>query len=265
MEFDFAQNTTVDSLDTVPENFRGAYVDAGDGKFKVDDRVTGLVGAITGLSGALKKERDTTKTLKGVVPAETVLTQLFGEDVKDVDAAKAVIDDYVAKIATKSNVDPAKIKADIEKGFATERQGYIDKNSKMQGTLEKYLVSNEAATELAAAKGNPVLLGPHIKAVTKVVEENGEYVVRVVDAEGSYRGDGQGGFMGVKGLVAEMKASKDFAAAFESEQKGGGNQERKQHIGAGPGAVNQARQAAANANKSSTDMIASGLGKLTQR
>ncbi|MNV90886.1 hypothetical protein D3C71_1853110 [compost metagenome] len=49
-----------------------------------------------------------------------------------------------------------------------------------------------------------------------------EYVVRVLDAAGDYRGDGKGGFMGVADLVRELKGSKDYGVAFESEAPSGG-------------------------------------------
>jgi hypothetical protein len=50
-------------------------------------------------------------------------------------------------------------------------------------------------------------------------DENGEYTVRVVDAQGDARSDGRGGWMTVRDLVAEMKTT--FPMAFESTTPSG--------------------------------------------
>jgi hypothetical protein len=75
---------------------------------------------------------------------------------------------------------------------------------------------------LQAAKGNIKLLGPHITARTKVLQnEKGEYEVRVVGDDGEFRGDNKGGFLTVGGLIEEFKKDPDFKYAFEAEGKGG--------------------------------------------
>jgi hypothetical protein len=260
MDFDFATAETVDDLATVPENFRGAYEEK-DGKYVLSDAARPLATAIAGLSKALKGERTLTGELRKKPDATSVLRDVFGEDL-DLDTAKDKIQGYVATIAERTKVDPAKIRGEIEATFSTERKGFETRLAGMQNTLSSYLVQKEAATAIAGAKGNATLLMPHVAGRAKVVEENGEYVVRVLDADGQYRGDGQGGFMGVAELVAEMKTKPEFGGAFESD-KSGGSQQQQRNTPPGPAAQQRQQQRDGQANKSSSDKIASGLARLT--
>ena len=66
----------------------------------------------------------------------------------------------------------------------------------LRAQLERHLVDAAAATALAAAEGNTELLMPHVKAKTKVIEENDEFVVRIVDAAGNPRVNATGEFLG---------------------------------------------------------------------
>lgn len=220
MEFDFSTNQEVEDINTVPEQFRGAYAEGENGKFAVSETAKPLVEAVVGLNKSLSASRKDYKTLKGTAVDPKTLFSSLG-DFEDADAVKAHIQELTDQVASKSNIDPKKIKADIEKAFATEREELTGKNDKMKGTLEKYLIKSDAASALAAAKGNSALLLPHVMNMVKVVEDEGEYVVRVLDDQGDWRGDGKGGYMTVADLVTEMKASPTFGAAFESEAKPG--------------------------------------------
>jgi hypothetical protein len=222
MEWDFTTNGEIDA-DTyakAPEKLRGAYEER-DGKYVISETARGLVESITGLSGALKNERKVTGTLRGQKDATAVFQELFGDDVTDAETAKAKAKELRDAAAANAKVDPAKIKADIERTFATEREELNGKVGKMEGTLSKHLVDNAAVQALAAAKGSTTLLLPHIRNSVKVVADGDDYVVRVLDSQGDYRGDGKGGFMSVEDLVAELKNSKEFAPAFESDGMSG--------------------------------------------
>lgn len=259
MEFNFAANPTLDNTDGVPEAFRGAYVQGDDGKFVIRPEVAGIVTAMDGLNGALKKERDANKTLKQQPTAAAILKELgLGDTVED---AQTAIADLRTQIAAKAQVDPAKIKSEIEQTFQTERDGFKTQLSEMEATLVEHLVGNVAKSALAEHKGNELFLMPHIEKAAKVVKDDatGKYVVRVIDGDGQFRGDGKGGFMGVGDLVAEMKANKMFGGAFESDQQGGGGRP------ATP-ASRQTTQFQQNREqqqgRSSTDKIAAGLDRL---
>lgn len=257
MEFDFSTNGTVDSLDKVPEQFRGVYVQDGD-KFKINDSLKGVTDAITGLNGALRNERKTSSTLKGQKDISAVLQETF--QLGSVDEVKAKIDELTQQVAEKSKVDPAKIKADIEKAFTVKEEGYKTQLGKMQGTLEKYLIDSAATGALSAAKGNVKLLLPIIRQAVAVVPDGDDYVVRVKDPAGDYRGNGAGGFMTIEDLVKELKSSSDYGVAFESEApSGGGNNNRQQQPSRQTRQQEQQRQT--QEVSSPTDRIAAGLAK----
>mgnify|MGYP000697542045 FL=1 len=237
-DFDFATSGTVDSLDTVPEQFRSLYgAGAGDsaGKFVLGESHKGVVEAITGLGKALKAERGVSSTLKGQKDVGAAVAEALKDfGITDLDTAKAKLAELTDAVAKNSKVDPAKIKAEIEATFAGERTAFEGKIGKMQTTLDKHLVENAALAALDKHKGSSVLLLPAIKNSVKVVADGEDYVVRVLDADGQYRGDGKGGFMTVEDFVKELKGNKDYAAAFASDMTGGGGkppqqQSRQQH------------------------------------
>lgn len=257
MEFDFSANGTVDSLDKVPEQFRPIYSEGADKKFTINSTMKGIVDAITGLNGALKNERKTTTTLKGQKDVAAVIKETFGLDT--VDEVKAKIDELTQQVTEKSKVDPAKIKADIEKTFNTERDGLKADNAKMQGTLERYLIDAAATGALAEAKGNVKLLLPIIKQQAAVVKDGEEYVVRIKDPTGDYRGDGKGGFMSVADLVKELKASSDYGVAFASDAPSGGGKPAGQQTQQQTRQTSQQRQTDASGEKTPAQMIADGL------
>lgn len=217
MEFDFTTNQTLEDVSKVPEQFRGAYVQGSDGVFVISDAAKGLVEAVTGLNKSLKASRNETKTLRtSTADPKTILADL-GIEAEDMDGAKEAIEALRKQVAEKANVDPAKLRADIERGFQAKQAESDKKVQAMEGTLQRYLVQSAAAQALAAAKGNAELLLPHVAARAKVVQDGEDYVVRIVDDAGDYRGDGKGGYMTVADLVAEMKGSSTFKQAFESE------------------------------------------------
>lgn len=232
MEFDFKANETIDTLDNVPEQFRPVYEPAADGKFSISATMRGIVDAITGLNGALKNERKTSAALKSQKDITSVLRAAVGVDT--VEEVKTRIDELSQQVAEKSKVDPAKIKADIEKAFNSEREGLKNENAQMQSTLERYLIDSAAVTALAEAKGNVKLLLPIIKQLAAVVKDGDEYVVRVKDSAGDYRGDGKGGFMTVADLVKELKSSSDYGVAFQSDAPSGGGKPNAQSTSFGP-------------------------------
>lgn len=256
MEWDFTTNAEIDeaTLGTAPESYRGAYEKGDDGKFRISAGFKPFVDAITGLGGALKNERKTTGTLRSQKDASAQVKELLGFD--SLEEAKAHLDELTTTIATNQKVDPVKIRADIEKGFDVERQQLKGEVKTMQGTLERYMIEAGALAALGAAKGNAKLLMPIIREHVTLVKDGDDYVVRVKDAEGDYRGNGKGGFMSVEDLVAEMAASKDYGAAFESDNLGGSlNGQRRP----GEQAQNQMQRDRSQGERSSTDRISAGL------
>ena len=218
MEFDFSTSGTLDNLDSVPENFRGVYTQGADGKYVINETLKGVTDAVVGLNKALVSERKVTGALKSQKDVGAAVSEALREfGITDLETAKSKLAELTASVAEKGKVDPAKIRAEIEATFANERTGFTSRIEKMQSSLDRYMIDSSATTELAALKGSIPLLLPIIKSKAKVVAEGDDFVVRILDGEGQYRGDGKGGFMTVADLVKEMRSQPDYKAAFASD------------------------------------------------
>lgn len=257
MEFEFAKNPTVVSLETVPEQFRPFYADTGEG-FALADTYKGTATAIDGLNRSLKAARrdaDEAKKNRPDVSAYAELGQLLGleENTTDPVALKDAMEN-ILKQSKDGQVNWEKMKTQLKAGYE-QQLGSKDKEVQgMRATLEKHLIGSEAVRAIAAAKGVPELLLPHIQAKTKVIQDGDSYVVRVLDEAGDPRGNASGGFMTVEDLVKEMKGSPVFGRAFESEAPQGNNTK--------PNTSSQ-RPAAQQQAKTAMDKIKAGLSKRT--
>lgn len=243
----------VESLEKVPAPFHPFYKkDEAQGKFVMDPDIFGHLDN-SGLRKALDTERTNAKEFGKIKDAwtkvgespEAVLTKLqeLQEAVTKKDGSAGAFEKY------KQEVDALMKQKDLDNSA---------KLTKMQATLETYLVEAEAAKIIADAKGSPALLMPHIKGCAKVVEENGKYVVRVVDAEGEPRyAAATGAHMTLSDLVGELKAHAEFGKAFEPSGTQGG--------GMRPGSSGSPRSTVMDPSKlSSVDKIAAGLNQQTR-
>jgi hypothetical protein len=246
MEFIFSQNQTIDDINKVPEHFRGAYKQEGD-KYVLNAEFKGFYEAIDGLGSALGKERKAKKE-PDLTP---VLTQFGVDSLEALQEKITGLETTVADVKS-GKVNWEKMKADLEKAHQKALETEAGKTKKMEGSLHRYLVESAAVNAISEAKGVSDLLLPHIRDRVKVVMDGDDYVVRVVDKAGDPRGDGKGGFMGVKELVAEMKADKTFGRAFESDAPAGGGSQQRQ----APSKISNQ-----GGEKTSTSKIADGLAK----
>lgn len=256
MEFEFQKNEVIDSLDKVPEQFRGFYAE-GEGGFQLNENFKPTASAIDGLNRSLKAARrdaDEARKSRPDVSGYKQVAEILGLE-GDEAIAPENLRAAVEKVLSESKegkVNWDKMKQTLENGFRNQLQAKDGEIQTMSKTLEKYLVTTAAVQSIAAAKGVPDLLLPHIQARTKVVKEGNEYVVRVIDEAGDPRGNASGGFMTVEDLVKEMKASPVFGRAFESEAPSGS--------GMAPG-TGQRRPAPQNQEMTPTQRIAAGLAK----
>lgn len=256
MEFEFLKNPTVDSIDKVPEQFRGLYAE-GEGGYVLNDSFKGTAGAIDGLNKSLKAARrdaDEAKRNRPDMTGFTAVGQLLGlegDDATNAETLKQAVERVIGE-SKDGKVNWEKMKSDLSKGFATQLQAKDGELQTMSKTLQKYLVTTAAVQAIAGNKGVPELLLPHIQAKTKVIKEGEDYVVRVVDEAGDPRGNISGGFMTVEDLVKEMKASPTYGRAFESETPGGS--------GVKPN-VGKTTPRPQGQNLSPTEKIAAGLAK----
>lgn len=241
---------TVEAIEKVPAPFQPFYKkDEATGKFAMDPDIFGHLDN-SGLRKALDTERGNAKEFGKIKDAwakvgespEAVLTKLqeLQEAVTKKDGSAGAFEKY------KLEVDGIMKQKDADN--ATQL-------AKMRTTLETYLVDAEATKIIADAKGSPALLMPHIRGCAKVVEENGKYVVRVVDAEGEPRyAAATGAHMTLSDLVGELKAHAEFGKAFEASGTQGS--------GMRPGGAGSHKGTVVDPSKmSSVDKIAAGLNQ----
>lgn len=225
MDFEFDKNQKIDSIDKVPEPFRGFYTQGDDG-YVLADSFKGSALSIDGLNRSLKaarREADEAKRNRPDMSGFSAVGQLLGledADSRNPETLKSAIEKVIGE-SKDGKVNWDKMKKDLDKGFQTQLTAKDGELQTMSKTLQKYLVTTAAVQAIAAQKGTPELLLPHISAQTKVIKEGDEYVVRVVDSAGDPRGNAAGGFMSVEDLVKELKASPTFGRAFESEAPSG--------------------------------------------
>jgi hypothetical protein len=268
MPYDFKKNAVVETLEEVPAEYRGLYEEGtgdNDGKFAISAAARQIVADYVGTTEGLGKARADKKAASDESAARRLalkefegIAEEFGiefsEDTPLHAAMKSSIADLVAASKNgkdlKINLD--KMKADFEKRL-TEAVGAKDAElADKDKALAKHLIGDVATRAISEAKGNPALLTSLVRDQCKMVKDGEEYVVRVVDAQGDFRSDGAGGFLGVKGLVAEIKNDKQYAQAFESEAPTGG----------GTPAIQSKPQINRPGEKSPVNKISDGLAKL---
>jgi hypothetical protein len=225
-----ALKATVDSLEAVPEAVRGEY-EAKDGKF-----VLKIEGA-EDVSG-LRKNRDDILTEKQRVAAELDKYKAMGlapEKIKELaDAAQKAEEE---RQKAEGNWDT------LKNTLNEQHKGQLAEKDKAIGGLtsqvEELMVDNVATQAITAEKGDAKLLLPHIKAHTKVVQESGKFVTKVVDEKGNVRiaNDGSGNPMTIAQLVVEMKADQSFGRAFDGSGATGSGAPNKGNSGSGAGSV----------------------------
>lgn len=204
---------STDSIDTIAEEHRGLYKQNGE-KFVLD--VDGYEDPV-GLKSALQKEREAAKNANKQAAAWAALGKTPEEIQQLVEAQAQAERDKLVK-----GGEWDKLKAQMLEQQAKEREQLESKLKAKDSAIERHLIDGEAKAAIAAAKGVPTLLLPHVKAHVRVVEEGGEYVVRVVDKQGNPRVDGKGEFLSIADLVGEMRQDAVFGRAFEASGTTGG-------------------------------------------
>jgi hypothetical protein len=239
MDWDFIANGSVDTIDLVPDAFKGYYEeDKAAGAFVLKADIKPLAEAYTGANKKLttfgkQKKDDNTKDAARRLVIDGIAAKLAeaGIEVGD-DVAK--LPDIISEKFTEllgqvkggkeAKVNLEAIKADFNKRLAAELAKKDGDLTTMRGSLEKYMVNSAAATALAEAgtveKGAELLM-PIISRSVKVVQEDGEYNVKVVDSDNNVRLNNRGEPMGIKDLIGELKLSHPIVFKSEAKQGGG--------------------------------------------
>ncbi len=204
------------------DTLKTEYKKRDDGKYILDvSAVDGFaLDDIKGLKSALAKERQNVSDLTGKLGK-------FGD--LDADKAKEALEKL--EKFNKANPDEKvkeqieAIKAQMEEKRKAEVEGLNKKASTYTKEIERLLIEATAAQVIAEQKGNTTLLMPHIKSKTRVREDNGQFIVDVLDEKGVPRispSSGNNSAMSIKELVEEMKSSDTYAPAFEGSGASGG-------------------------------------------
>lgn len=219
-----ALQLVVDDLETVPEPLRANYKEA-DGKYRLD--LEGYEDP-AGLKSALEKERKAAREASKQVTAWQSLGKT-PEEIQTLLEAQRKADEASAE----KNGEWDKLKAQMLEQHTRERETLEAKAKAKDAAIERHLIDAQATAAIAEAKGVPALLLPHVKASVRVVEEDGEYAVRVVDGKGNPRVNGKGDYLSIADLVGEMRQSDVFGRAFDADGRTGG--------GAGPSSAGGAK------------------------
>lgn len=237
----------VADLNAVPEPFRAMYQPT-EGGYAMPAEVFEHLDT-TGLRSGLDKERKRASEAEKSIKSWKALGAETPEDIQA--KLQALQDDLAKKGGHEGQLE--KLKAELQSNHSKELQAREEQLTGMRRTLESYLVDSEAQRALAEAKGSAALLLPIIKNTAKVVEVDGKYVVRILDAEGDPRYNSKGDLMTVNDLVQEFKLHKEYGKAFEPSGTSGG--------GTRPGTTGRTTPVNTG-NLTPTQKIAAGLSKL---
>lgn len=210
----------IDKLEDVAEGLRSLYTKGEDGKFYLEVEDTESAGLKSALQTERKRANEATAKLRELEEQVTTLTTDL-EDAKKAGAGKG------------GKPDPAAVQAEVERitgqlqtKHANELKTRDDKIATLTGTINRTLVDTAATQSIAAAKGEAKLLLPHIRDRIKVVEEDGQFALRVVNEKGEFELSKKPGSgtapMTVDELVETMKGDPVYGRAFEGTGASGG-------------------------------------------
>jgi hypothetical protein len=223
-----ALSLIVDNLESVAETLRDEYESDGSGKF-VLKAAKGYESpdAVKGLKSALQKERDNVGARSTELSKiKEQLGDLTPDQIVELRAKLATDEENKAKAAGEWD----KLKGQMNDQHKAALAKKDEENGALRNALNAQLIDSEAARAIADEKGNATLLMPHVKAMTRVVEEGGKFKVVVVDEVGTPKVDAKGEPLTIKALVAQLRTNEVYAGAFAGSGNSGGG------AGAGAGA-----------------------------
>lgn len=190
----------------------------------VAEQLTGLKAKTDELLSETKRTKTQLKEFEGLNPAEFKKLK-EAADQAERDRATAA-GDFKA------------LEQQLVNKYETSLSSVAAEKAEMQRAMESHLIDAAAASELARHSDTPRLLMPHVRAMMKVVKEDGQFVSRIVDpSTGTVRiGKGQGTTpMTLTELVDEMRSNPEYAPAFRGSGSSGGGAPKSAASGGGGG------------------------------
>jgi hypothetical protein len=194
---------TVKKLDDVEEPFRPLYVEREDKTYELDAE------GVPELRTAVKNANEEAKTLR---------LKYKGIDPEEVETLKAQVTELQAKSGPEAIES---IKQQLLTAHGKEKSKLEARLNKAVEKLNAAMVEGSAIAAITAAGGSPALLLPHIKGVAKLLENDGDFAVAIVDSKGQPRVRDDGSPFTIQNLVEEMRANEQFGRAFDGSNASG--------------------------------------------
>lgn len=229
--------------------------DGKEGVLTLED-TTGLKTVLSETRSTLEKTRERVKAFDDLDPKEVREKLAKLEELQALDPTKEADKIVQEKIEALKKQLTEKHQQDLE----SERQ----KSEKYRSRVYDREIRAAAVEAIAAEKGVPELLLPHVQQNTRLREtDEGNFLVEVVDAQGNVRiGDSKGTPMTIAQLVAEMKSSPVFGRAFEgSGSTGSGSQGND----GGPNSAGSKRASEMSVSEKTTFISKHGIEKWTEK
>jgi hypothetical protein len=208
---------TEEEFGAVDEALKGQYKKQDDGSYQLE--IDGLAGDPKSLQKAVRDARKDADAAKARLKA--LEEQFSGVDLEEIKKLREEQEQREQDALTKAG-EWDKLKGQMNEAHAKALQRKDEEAAVLRKALETHLIDAQATSAISTAKGSTLLLLPHVKSHTKVVQENGQYRVQVVDDTGSPRVDASGNPLSIAQLIEEMKKAPDYQRAFEGSGASGG-------------------------------------------
>ena len=169
---------------------------------------SGLVSKRDELLGKVTGYKDQLKTFDGVDAGK------YHDMLKQIEA--------IAEADDLKNGDFEKVRAKMLEEFAKKEDVSTAKIAKLLEQLESKMVDSEISKAIAESKGNSKLLMPILRQRIKVVDKDGELVVKVTEENGDPAVNDKGESISIMALVESLKSDEAFAGAFDASGLSGG-------------------------------------------
>lgn len=177
-----ALKTIVDSLDDVPEAFRGEYKEQ-DGRFILDIEGVDAHPAVANLKSAHERQKQANKTLQTDLAAAKDRLEGLPDDF-DADAYEALKQQAEGKAPPKTDEQVAQVRNQLEKKHSTELAKKDERIAMLEGAVSRATIDDglskaldEAGVDPAFKPGAMALLKS--KGAVKLVEEDGQFKAQV--------------------------------------------------------------------------------------
>jgi len=165
----------------------------------------------------------------------TYKSKLEGFDGVDAEKYREMVTklEAIAEAEDLKNGDFEKIRLKMLEDFEKKEGVSSATITKLMGKIESLMIDSEVVKAIADAKGNSDLLMPLLKQRIKVVDKDGEMVVKVNEINGDPAVNDKGEPLSIINLVEKFKSDEKFAGAFDSSGLSGGGGSNNDGTGSG--------------------------------